>query len=367
MNILLYAIQFTLRPYVNLGLDRSCIPPKASSSEIIDELLLEIPEVVEAAQHVRQLWEDSSQAKEDSIPLADHSEVIEEPWLSEDGITPACLENIRRDDLEIVLLGTGSSQPSKYRNVTSIYINLFSKGGLLLDCGEGTLGQLKRRYGVSGADDVVRSLSCIWISHIHADHHTGLTRILALRRDLLKGVPHEPVLVVGPRMLKRYLDAYHRLEDLDMLFLDCKHTFEASLADFENDLQETVNSLDLNNNNAEINASKVDSTLFARGSPMQSLWKRPGSPVDKDTVYPLLRKLKGVIQEAGLNTLISFPVVHCSQSYGVVLEAEKRINSVGKVIPGWKIVYSGDTRPCPELIKASRDATVLIHEASLLF
>ncbi|MCI04880.1 zinc phosphodiesterase ELAC protein 2-like, partial [Trifolium medium] len=136
---------FTLRPYVNLGLDRSSIPTKVSSSEIIDELLSEIPEVVEAAQQVSQLWQDSSQTKEDPVPVADHQMVIEEPWLCEDGITPACLENIRRDDLEIVLLGTGSSQPSKYRNVTSIYINLFSKGGVLLDCGEGTLGQLKRR------------------------------------------------------------------------------------------------------------------------------------------------------------------------------------------------------------------------------
>ncbi|GAU10965.1 hypothetical protein TSUD_112590 [Trifolium subterraneum] len=325
-------LKFTLRPYVNLGLDRSSIPTKVSSSEIIDELLWEIPEVVEAAQQVSQLWQDSSQTKEDPVPVADHQTVIEEPWLCEDGITPACLENIRRDDLEIVLLGTGSSQPSK--------------------------------YGVSGADDVVRSLTCIWISHIHADHHTGLARILALRRDLLKGVPHEPVLVVGPRKLKRYLDAYQRLENLDMLFLDCKHTLEASLNDFENDLQETVTSQDLSNNNAEINASKVNSTLFAKGSQMQSYWKRPGSPVDKDAVYPLLRKLKGVIQEAGLSALISFPVVHCPQSYGVVLKAEKRINSVGKVIPGWKIVYSGDTRPCPELIEASRDATVLIHEAT---
>ncbi|PNY10429.1 zinc phosphodiesterase ELAC protein 2-like, partial [Trifolium pratense] len=298
-------LKFTLRPYVNLGLDRSSIPTKVSSSEIIDELLSEIPEVVEAAQQVSQLCQDSSQTKEDTVPVADHQMVIEEPWLCEDGITPACLENIRRDDLEIVLLGTGSSQPSK--------------------------------YGVSGADDVVRSLTCIWISHIHADHHTGLARILALRRDLLRGVPHEPVLVVGPRKLKRYLDAYQRLEDLDMLFLDCKHTLAASLDDFENDMQETVKSQDLSNNNAEINASKVDSTLFAKGSQMQSYWKRPGSPVDKDAVYPLLRKLKGVIQEAGLSALISFPVVHCPQSYGVVLKAEERINSVGKVIPGWKI------------------------------
>ncbi|XP_027342584.1 tRNAse Z TRZ4, mitochondrial isoform X2 [Abrus precatorius] len=346
-------LKFTLRPYANLGLDRSCIPTTMASSEIIDELLSEIPEVVEAAKHVSQLWKECN-----------HKMMIEEPWLCADGI-PACLENIRRDDLEIVLLGTGSSQPSKYRNVSSIYINLFSKGSMLLDCGEGTLGQLKRRYGVSGADDAVRALRCIWISHIHADHHTGLARILALRYELLKGVPHEPILVVGPRQLKRYLDAYQRLEDLDMVFLDCKHTTAASLDAFEDDFQRiSVNSHNLNNNNREIIASKVDSTLFSRGSRMQSYFKRPGSPVDKDAISPILKKFKEVIQEAGLKALISFPVVHCPQAFGVVLKAEERTNSVGKVIPGWKIVYSGDTRPCPELIEASRGTTVLIHEAT---
>ena len=221
------------------------------------------------------------------------------------------------------------------------------------------------RYGVTGADDAVRTLRCIWISHIHADHHTGLARILALRRDLLRGVPHEPVLVVGPRQLKRYLDAYQRLEDLDMLFLDCKHTTAASLEAFEDDFPgNSVNSRNLNNNNGDLIASKVDSTLFARGSRMQTYFKRPGSPVDKDVVSPILKKFKEVIQEAGLKALISFPVVHCPQAFGVVLKAEERTNSVGKVIPGWKIVYSGDTRPCPELIEASRGATVLIHEAS---
>ena len=222
------------------------------------------------------------------------------------------------------------------------------------------------RYGVSGADDAVRALSCIWISHIHADHHTGLARILALRRDLLKGVPHEPLLVVGPRQLKRYLDAYQRLEDLDMLFLDCKHTTAPSWDDFEDGFPGIpVNSQDESNNNREVIASKVDSTLFARGSRMQSYWKRPGSPVDKDAVSPILEKFKGVIHEAGLKALISFPVVHCPQAFGVVLTAAERTNTAGKVIPGWKIVYSGDTRPCPELVEASRGATVLIHEASL--
>lgn len=132
-----------MRPYANLGLDRSLVPTNEGASEIIEELHSQIPEVVEAAQHVSRLCQNSSLIKDD-VPVADHKMAVEEPWLCADGL-PSCLEDIRRDDLEMVLLGTGSSQPSKYRNVSSIYINLFSKGGLLLDCGEGTLGQLKRR------------------------------------------------------------------------------------------------------------------------------------------------------------------------------------------------------------------------------
>ncbi|BBG98957.1 tRNAse Z4 [Prunus dulcis] len=364
-------LKFTLRPYARLGLDRSVIPSQVASSEIIDELLSEIPEVVDAAQCVSQLWHQSTETKEEIRLTHDDKVIVEEPWFDENTL-PSCLENIRRDDLEIVLLGTGSSQPSKYRNVSSIHINLFSKGGLLLDCGEGTLGQLKRRYGVEGADNAVRGLRCIWISHIHADHHTGLARILTLRRDLLKGVPHEPLLVVGPRKLKFFLDAYQRLEDLDMQFLDCKHTTEASLHAFEgvtetnkdhSFLGSPTSFEDLIDKNTDRQvAQKVDSTLFAKGSRMQSYWKRPGSPVDNNVVFPILKSLQKVLEEAGLEALMSFPVIHCPQAFGVVLRASERLNSVGKVIPGWKIVYSGDTRPCPELTEASRGATATFED-----
>lgn len=136
--------QFHLRPYAQLGLDRSCIPSLTSPSEIIDELHSEIPEIVDAAQQVSQLWNRLGETKEERTPVQDNEVTIEEPWLDRNNL-PSCLENITREDMEIVLLGTGSSQPSKYRNVSSIYINLFSKGSLLLDCGEGTLGQLIRR------------------------------------------------------------------------------------------------------------------------------------------------------------------------------------------------------------------------------
>lgn len=143
IKCLLWFKQFHLRPYAQLGLDRSGVPTTDSPSEIIEELLSEIPEIVDAAEQVNQFCHGCKHTKEDMTPVL-NNEVIKEPLLSENTL-PSCLEDISREDMEIVLLGTGSSQPSKYRNVSSILINLFSKGSLLFDCGEGTLGQLKRR------------------------------------------------------------------------------------------------------------------------------------------------------------------------------------------------------------------------------
>ncbi|KAG9143324.1 hypothetical protein Leryth_018599 [Lithospermum erythrorhizon] len=348
-------LKFHLRPLSLLGLDKSSIPTKKSALETIDDLRAEIPEITDASQKVAQLCRASKEASGLDIPGQGNQGMIEEPWLPESYL-PNCLEDISREDMEIVLLGTGSSQPSKYRNVSSIFINLFSKGTVLFDCGEGSLGQLKRRFGVDGADEAVKNLRCIWISHIHADHHTGLARILALRRNLLKRVPHEPVIVVGPRQLKTFLDEYQKLEDLDMQFLDCRHTTKASLETFE------VNENSVSSENSKVES--IDSTLFAKGSRMENFWKKPSSPVDTRAVYRILKNLKKMLKEAGLESMTSFPVIHCPEAYGVALKAADRINSVGKTIPGWKIVYSGDTRPCPELVKASQGATVLIHEAT---
>ncbi|XP_010487479.1 PREDICTED: zinc phosphodiesterase ELAC protein 2-like isoform X2 [Camelina sativa] len=335
-------LKFTLRPHGNLGVDRSCIPSRLTSLRVMDELLSEIPEISSKTEEIKRLWNGLH-----------NKMMIEEPWLGESTV-PSCLENIRRDDMEIVLLGTGSSQPSKYRNVTAIYIDLFSSGSMLLDCGEGTLGQLKRRYGLEGADEAVRNLRCIWISHIHADHHTGLARILARRRELLKGVAHEPAIVVGPRPLKNFLDAYQRLEDLNMEFLDCRNITTTSWASLEATRPEKITS-----------SGNAEGSLFSKGSPMQSIYKRPSSPLtDNSSALPFMKKLKKVLGEMGLEELISFPVVHCPQAFGVVVKAAERKNITGDEIPGWKMVYSGDTRPCPEMVEASKGATVLIHEAT---
>ncbi|XP_059288306.1 tRNAse Z TRZ4, mitochondrial-like, partial [Lycium ferocissimum] len=333
--------QFTLRPPRRLGLDRSSVQNPMTSSVFIEELLSEIPEIADVAKNISQCWH---KPKEDEVELSN---------IQDSGEVPRCLENVQRDDLEIVFLGTGSSIPSKYQNVSSIYVNLFSKGGLLLDCGEGTLAQLKRRYGINGADSAVRNLKCIWISHIHADHHAGLARILALRRDLLKGVAHEPMLVIGPEQVGEFLKVYVKLEDLDMLFLDCRSTTGSKWDNMEDD--------SVHDESREYR----DHTLLTSLSEDSSLLRcskrmKPSTPVDDIT---LLKCFKKVLSEAGLVRLISFPVVHCPEAFGVILESAEKVNC-GKVIPGWKVVYSGDTRPCSQVIEASLGATILIHEAT---
>jgi ribonuclease Z len=55
----------------------------------------------------------------------------------------------------------------------------------------------------------------------------------------------------------------------------------------------------------------------------------------------------------GLTDLLSVPVLHCADAYGLVVTHGP-----------WKLVYSGDTRPCAALIDAGKGASLLIHEVT---
>ena len=67
--------------------------------------------------------------------------------------------------------------------VSATFVQIPGYGNVLLDCGEGTYGQLSRHFGPR-TKDALRDLRCIFISHIHADHHMGLSRLLAMRRKV---------------------------------------------------------------------------------------------------------------------------------------------------------------------------------------
>ncbi|KAF8755415.1 tRNase Z endonuclease [Rhizoctonia solani] len=110
------------------------------------------------------------------------------------------------DDFRVTTLGTGSALPSKYRNVISTVIQMPNYGSIILDCGENTWGQMCRRFGVDetapeNAYSVLADVKCIFVSHIHGDHHMGLLRLLTTRR------------AVASELCVR---EYHDLEDIGL-------------------------------------------------------------------------------------------------------------------------------------------------------
>jgi ribonuclease BN (tRNA processing enzyme) len=71
-------------------------------------------------------------------------------------------------------------------SVSGNIIRIPNKGAILLDAGEGTWGQMARMFGTDHSQpnnvwDVLRSLKCIFVSHPHGDHQTGVPLILAKR------------------------------------------------------------------------------------------------------------------------------------------------------------------------------------------
>ncbi|MFV8752166.1 ribonuclease Z [Nannocystaceae bacterium ST9] len=99
---------------------------------------------------------------------------------------------------ELVVLGTASQVPTRYRNHNG-YLLRWDGEGFLFDPGEGTQRQLIHA-GISSPD-----ITKICITHFHGDHCLGLAGISQLLS--LDGCPH-PVDVFYPASGEQY---YHRL------------------------------------------------------------------------------------------------------------------------------------------------------------
>ena len=87
----------------------------------------------------------------------------------------------RGDRAQVLFLGTGCAEPSKYRGSSGVHVRLGSGRGLLLDAGEGAWGGLVRHYGPAQAQAEVGGhifflLACSPESGLHE-----LRAILGLR------------------------------------------------------------------------------------------------------------------------------------------------------------------------------------------
>ncbi|CEG46671.1 hypothetical protein PPTG_10538 [Plasmopara halstedii] len=214
----------------------------------------------------------------------------------------------------ITFLGTGCAIPSKYRNVTGMYLELPTEvkgndqwAGLMLDCGEGSTGQLyryaegdKKRF-----QELIDRLKCVWISHNHADHHLGLLRLLSCRASSV-----EPLLVIGPTSLRYWLDEYSALDPtVSGLYTFAEnHSFDESDSRFQDD------------------------KIYMESARVRA-W---------------LREMLNITQ------FECVPVKHSRQSYAVVVTFND----------GAKLAFSGDCRPSEKLAEKAKGAFLLVHEAT---
>ncbi|XP_061557276.1 zinc phosphodiesterase ELAC protein 2 [Phycodurus eques] len=208
---------------------------------------------------------------------------------------------------EFVFLGTGSALPMKIRNVSSTLVNISAGRSLLLDCGEGTFGQLCRHYG-DDVDGVLSNISAVFVSHMHADHHTGLVKLLYQRQRALATLRKawSPVFLLAPWDLMSWLQQYH---------------------DGCEEILHHVNFI-----------------------PNDVLRHKAEAPKPRTQAF-----IRALLKNNALEKFQTCMVRHCKNAFACSLTHTS----------GWKVVFSGDTMPCDALVHMGKKATLLIHEATL--
>jgi len=209
---------------------------------------------------------------------------------------------------EIIALGTGSASPAKYRNVSAVLLRMpNTMGNYLFDCGEGTLGQLRRLFDAEQLGELLCNLKVIWISHLHADHHLGTTSLLqaiylAGQKRFLRGGPRpSPPCLISEVNMKDYIEDYRAILSVPEDSL-CRPI----VCDWRDGL---------------------------------SLHQKPFDFGETDIP---------------IRTLETVKVNHCHGAQAISITFNN----------GFKFSYSGDCRPSKQFCRIGEDSDVLVHEAT---
>lgn len=128
-------------------------------------------------------------------------------------------------DFEVFVLGTSGMQPLPRRFLNSALVR--RKGDLFLfDAGEGTQVSLKKQ------SLHWKKINHIFITHMHADHVTGLPGLLMLSSQVNR---EEPLHIYGPSPLKEYIEANRELLDMYINYEITIHTVEKTGVVLETD------------------------------------------------------------------------------------------------------------------------------------
>ncbi len=235
--------------------------------------------------------------------------------------------------LDITFLGTGSGPPTKSRNHSAIYLH-YDTHNMLFDCGEGTQRQMIIANGIS-----FMKLDHIFITHWHADHWVGLIGLLYTMN--LEG-RNRPLYIHGPdaeRFIGDILDLDYWGSGFKVIPKDVSSEGNRETKVYETD-QFEITSIP---------------TRHSIPSVAYCFRERDRVNVDIEKAEKLFGlkegRLVGKLKEKG----------------EVEFKGKKiTLDDVGIRKPGIKLVYSGDTEPCENIVALSKGADVLIHDATFV-
>ncbi|EGW31213.1 uncharacterized protein SPAPADRAFT_140199 [Spathaspora passalidarum NRRL Y-27907] len=257
-----------------------------------------------------------------------------------------------KDRVHICTLGTGSAIPSIQRNVISTLVRIpwqntdgsITYRGILLDGGENTIGSLWRTFGHSNkahAIQILRELSVIHLSHLHADHHLG---IVSMINEWFKhNDADKKLFLVVPSNYITFLQDWYSLEanyheHFDINRLEC-FSCEDFLAE-----RRIPESSKVSLANFEIQ--------FDQGNIHQKIPEEPLSPIN-------FHRINELYDAVGLHSIETVRAIHCYHSYSSIFRFKLDANQT------FQLSYSGDTRPNPKFAEVGYDSDLLVHEASL--
>jgi ribonuclease Z len=233
-------------------------------------------------------------------------------------------------ELRLIFLGTGSGRPTPKRNVSAMYLR-FGGRAVLFDCGEGTQMQLLH----SGARS--SRLDAICISHFHGDHINGLPGFIGTMG--LSGHT-DPLTLIGPRGMPKYLRALHDLSILRPGFVV--------------DVVENREGLLLERDDYTLEGVKLSHRLPTHGFIFR----------ERDLLGRFdLEKARALEIPAG-------PLYgRLQRGEAVQLDDGREISPdqvVGPTRRGRSVAYMCDTRPSERVVEAVAGVDVLVHEATYL-
>ena len=230
--------------------------------------------------------------------------------------------------MEITFLGTSSAVHSIDRNHPSIAVKAFGET-LLFDCGEATQRQM-----ISSNISPMK-VSKIFLTHYHGDHILGLPGLL---QSMSLNGRESKLTIYGPKGLDKVKNAIY--------------SFGYCAIEYPVEFIEIDSGIIIDNEQYFIQAERVRHNVPTLAYSIEEK-KKP-------------RFLREKAIELGVPVGPAFGRLHNGEEVEVDGKIIKPEQVLGEPRKGAKITYSGDTKPCEEMIMLARDSTLLIHESTFV-